>query len=295
MGGVYTLETLKSVPESPLRYAVLGFPVKHSLSPQLQEAAFHKTGCPGQYIRFEVAPENLPQAVALMKELNFPGWNCTVPHKFGMLALVDEVTETAARMKAVNTVVNRNGRLSGYNTDGNGWVRAMKQDFGIEIKGLRVMILGAGGGAGQALARQSVFEGCKKLVLVNRTVEKVVSLQKELASEGGAVSVAAFEPDVLREKLRDIDLIVNCTSQGLKESEPPVLTADVLHKNLLVYDTIYRPSPTKFLSEAMKAGAKTSNGLSMLLHQGALAFEIWTGHAAPVEVMWEKLKAAATT
>ena len=225
--------------------------------------------------------------------MNFLGWNCTVPHKFGMFGLVDEITETAARMHAVNTVVNRGGKLSGYNTDGNGWVRAMRQDFSIEIKGLRVMILGAGGGAGQALARQSVFEGCKSLVLVNRTVEKIVPLQKELSEGTSRVSVAAFDPEILRQELRDIDLVVNCTSQGLKASEPPVLTADVLHSGLLVYDTIYKPAPTKFLAEAACAGAKTSNGLSMLLHQGALAFEIWTGHDAPVDEMWEKLKAAA--
>jgi len=257
MGDVYTLQTLKSLPENPPHYAVLGFPVRHSLSPQLQEAAFHKTGCPGQYIRFEIAPEDLPEAVAQMKEMNFPGWNCTVPHKFGMFALVDEVTETAARMKAVNTVVNRNGRLSGYNTDGNGWVRAMRQDFSIPITGLRIMILGAGGGAGQALARQAVFEKCGRLVLVNRTVEKIQQLQREIAPDSlSEVKAIAWDQETIQAELRETELLVNCTSQGLKDSEPPVLTADILHPGLLVYDTIYRPSPTKLLAEAVKAGGK---------------------------------------
>lgn len=297
-----TLETLPTLPSSPARYGVLGFPVAHSLSPQLQLAAFEKKGRKAQYVKIEIPNDRMPEAVALLKKMDFQGWNCTVPHKISMMKLVDQVDETATRLKAVNTVLREGDRLIGFNTDGLGWVRAIREEFSVDVKNLRIMILGCGGGAGQALARQAAMERCERLVLVNRTFDKAKALEQELASffvterlVGALEPVVAipWEEEVISEQLKGVDLVVNCSSVGLKSYDPAVLPARILPPHLLVYDTIYRPARTKLLESAIEAGARVGNGLSMLLHQGALAFEIWTGETAPLHEMRQALQAAA--
>lgn len=286
-------------PQPPL-YGVLGHPVAHSLSPAIQLAAFENAALPAQYRRLEVTPDQLPDVVRTLRTKPFAGWNCTVPHKAAMKDLVDECDPAAAAAGTVNTVLNDAGRLIGFSTDGPGWVRAIREDFGLDVRDLRILILGAGG-VGQAIAHQCALEGCERLVIANRTPEKAQALAQRLAPrfhttklQGADIRLKALPLDeaTLARELHTIDLVVNGTSSGLRPSDPPILPSRILQPHLCVYDTIYKPARTGLLRAAQEAGARTANGRSMLLHQGALAWEIWTGRPAPLPAMRAALTAA---
>lgn len=298
---VFTLETMGRIASTPTPYAVLGYPVTHSLSPSFQRAAFAALGRPAQYHRIETPQEKLPAVVAAMKAQQFGGWNCTLPLKIDMLGLVDEATEAAKLLGAVNTVLHDDGRLVGFNTDGEGWVAAIREEFGVDVRDLRIMILGVGG-AGRALATQAALEKCQRLVLVNRTESRAQELAAQLTpvirtekllGAHARIEVFPWDEEIIARELADIDLLVNATSSGLKSSDAAVLSARALAPHLLVYDTIYKPHRTKLLLNAEQVGARVANGLSMLLHQGAAAFSIWTGQAAPVAAMRTALLEAA--
>jgi shikimate dehydrogenase len=301
MSDVLKVTDLATLTADCALYGVIGHPVAHSLSPAMQLAAFQATGMPARYLRLEITPDELPAAVEAMRRQPFSGWNCTVPHKAAMLALVDARDANAEAAGGVNTVLNENGQLTGFSTDGPGWVRAIREDFGLDVRDLRVLVLGAGG-AGQAIARQCVLESCERLVIANRTLDKARALAERLAPHfhttkllGADLRLKAvpLEEAALARELHTIDLIVNATSSGLRLSDPPVLPARLIQPHHCVYDTIYRPARTGLLRAAQEAGARAANGLSMLLHQGALAWEIWTGRPAPLETMRAALKAAA--
>jgi shikimate dehydrogenase len=243
----------------------------------MQNAAFAHHGLSARYERFHVTAEELPEAVLQLKARGCPGWNCTVPHKLAMRDLADELAPSAAVLQSVNTVVNAGGKLTGHCTDGIGWARAVEEAFGVSIRSQRILLLGAGG-AGQALARYAVREGVPRLVLVNRTFETAQRLAAELG-----VMASPWTDEALAAELEQTDLIVNATSVGLKPEDPSVLSPHLLQARHFVYDTIYKS--TKLQDVAHAAGARVSGGLGMLIHQGAAAFEIWTGLPAPVEVM----------
>lgn len=301
MSITYTFDKLDQIPRTPKRFAVLGYPVRHSLSPPMQEAAFQAAGIDASYVKIEVTPNELPQVVAWLKAQSFDGWNVTLPHKTAMLELVDHLAPSAQSLQAVNTVLQDDGQWIGFNTDGDGWVRAVRDAFGVDVRDLRILILGAGG-VGRALALQAASEKCPHLVVVNRTLEKAQALQRDLMQRiaqdklHGAVDPVRILPwneDLIDEALQHIDLLVNATSVGLKAYDPPVLNPRLLTPYLMVYDTIYRPAETRLLTAAREAGARTANGLGMLLHQGALSWEIWTGKKAPLGVMRDALNRAA--
>jgi len=225
----------------------------------------------------------------------------TIPHKAGALATVDEAEDYARKSGAVNTVVVDGEKLIGFNTDGPGLLRALREEFYADLRDLRVMLLGAGGGAGRAIAVQCALESCERLVLVNRTFEKASSLAQELSPYfrsdrlvGPAERLEAIphQERALREQLAKTDLVINATSIGMKRTDPALIPAGLLTPNLMVYDTVYATGKTRLIEDAEAAGARAVNGLSMLLHQGALSFEIWFGRAAPLEVMRAALKAA---
>lgn len=301
MSDVLRPADLAALSPTPPLYGVIGHPVAHSLSPSLQLAGFAAAGLPAQYLRVEIAPEELPEAVATMRRLPFAGWNCTVPHKVALKALVDQCDGSAETAGGVNTVLNEGGSLTGFSTDGRGWVRAIREEFGLDVRDLRILVLGAGG-AGQAIARQCAAEGCERLVIANRTLDKAVELARQLEPQfhstkllGANLRLKALplDPAVLAREIDTIDLIVNGTSSGLRASDPAVLPARILQPHLCVYDTIYKPARTGLLLAAQEAGARTANGLSMLLHQGVLSWEIWTGRTAPVAEMRRALVQAA--
>jgi len=297
---VYTLADLRNWTQvtadatPPLRLAVFGDPIAHSKSPQMLNAALEKCGIEACYIRLQIMPEELPEALRLLSPAGFIGVNLTIPHKQAALSLLDEVDGHAQKIGAVNTVAIGEGKLSGYNTDGPGLVRAIRSEFGVDIRDLRVMVLGAGGGAGRAISVQCAIEGCERLVLVNRTVEKAQALAREIEPYfkgphlGGPVArleSLPLESAQLKFQLQNTDLVINATSMGMKLSDPSPLPASILLPHLMVFDTIYTAARTPLLRAADEAGARGVNGFSMLLHQGALAFEIWFNREAPVEVM----------
>lgn len=293
----YTLADLKNWEmkgKSPIRLGIFGDPVAHSLSPQMQNAALEKLALSERYARFQIGAEELETGLVLIRRLNFVGINLTLPHKTAALSLMDEMDEVARKSGAVNTVLVEGEKMVGFNTDGPGFLHAIRTEFSVDLRDLRVLVLGAGGGAGRAIALQCAQENCERLVLVNRTLEKAQELARELAphfAESRVLGPVArlqavpWEEAALRFQLANTDLVVNATSIGMKRSDPPLLPASLLAPHLMVYDTIYTPTRTPLLAAAADAGALAANGLSMLLHQGALSFEIWFGRKAPLDVM----------
>ncbi len=288
---VFTLENLRQWRSpAPLQLAVLGDPVAHSASPPMHSAALDACGLPHRYGRLHVKPEELPEAIGLMKTRGFIGANLTIPHKTAVLPLLQRIDAHATIMGAVNTVVFQNEGLTGFNTDGKGLVRAIQDDFGTVLGDLRVLILGAGGGAGRAVALQCSLEGCPEISLVNRTLEKVAALTHEIRAldfrgrPAPRLNALAADDPQLAARVKSADLIIQCSSLGMNEADPSPLNRDFLHSGLLIYDSIYSRQ-TQLIQDARTVGAKASNGLSMLLHQGALAFEIWFQKQAPVEIM----------
>jgi len=280
--------------DPPIRLGVFGDPIAHSLSPQMQNAALKSCELKMQYARFQIAADELETALRLLPSLGFVGVNLTIPHKIAGAQVVDELDDFARRVGAINTVRIDGDKLIGSNTDGPGFARAIRSEFSVDLRDLRVLLLGAGGGAGRAIAMQCAVEGCERLVLVNRTSAKAQKMAAELKPFFVDTRVSApvrrleavpWEERALRSQIANIDLVVNATSLGRKHSDPPVLPPSILAPHLMVYDTIYAPERTALLSAAVDAGARGANGLSMLLHQGALSFEAWFEREAPLAAM----------
>ena len=280
----------------PARLAVIGDPIGHSRSPQMHNPALQACGIAAQYIRVQVPVGRVAEAFRQFAKCGFLGVNITIPHKFEALDAVDVLDPLARQLGAVNTLAIREGRLHGYNSDGPGFLRSVKEAFGADIKDLRVLILGAGGGAGRAVAVQSALSGCQKLLLVNRSQAKAETVAEEIRSLGCCpdAMVVPWDDGALGEALANIDLIVNATSLGMKPADAKLLPADVLCSRHLVFDMVYRASgETQLLADARQAGAKTVDGLTLLLHQGAISFEHWFDRPAPLNVMRDGLQNAA--
>ena len=302
MAEVYTLndlisrQVLDAGQDKPARLAVIGWPIAHSASPRMQQAALDAAGIAARYVRLEVAPGRVGEALERMRELGFIGCNVTVPHKFEVMGCCDVVDAAAQTLGAVNTVSFEAGQTRGSNTDGPGFVRAIADEFGVALGELKVVIVGAGGGAGQALAAQCVMEGVKRLALVNRTLEKlwpVVARLRGLAADCEMVALALEDP-TLAATCAAADLIVNASSVGLKPGDAPVVPAAWLRPGQLVYDCVYQPKPTPLLEQAAARGCRTANGRSMLIHQGALAFQQWFPGGTPLAVMRAALAGPAS-
>ena len=267
-------------------YGVFGHPVGHSLSPAMQNAALAHLGLDGIYVAFDVPPDALGDAVRAIRALGLAGVNCTIPHKEAVIPLLDELTEDAARIGAVNTIENRSGLLVGHNTDAGGFLAALRAE-GLDPGGLRSVVLGAGGSARAVAAGLAMVGG--EVALANRTVERSQALAEELNRKLGRQAIRAVPdlPGALRAELAGADLLVNTTPVGMGregEMRSPA-PGEALHAGLFVYDLIYNPLETRLLREARACGARAAGGAGMLAHQGALALEIWTGAAAPVDLM----------
>ena len=296
----YTLADLEKWQEAtddvdpPIRLGVFGDPVAHSLSPQMQNAALKECKIDMQYARFHIRANELRSALRFLRELDFTGINLTVPHKIAAFAQIDEADESASRAGAVNTIRLRDKRLIASNTDGEGFLRAIRTEFSVDVRDLRVMILGAGGGTGHAIAWQCALENCERLVLVNRTLEKANDLVERLRpffagprvlGPVARLEAVPWDEAALRAQLADIDLIVNATPLGMNPSDLSPVPARLLAPHHMVFDAVYGSSKTSLLRAADEAGARGANGLLMLLNQGALAFSIWFDREAPIEAM----------
>jgi len=276
-------------------FVILGDPIEHSLSPVMQNAALEAAGIDGLYIPWRVKAAGLATAFESLRGMeNFAGANVTLPHKEQAALLVDEVSSDAASVGAVNTIVSRGGRLFGANTDGQGFLRALQEDGGFVPKGRRTIVLGAGGAA-RAVAWSLAEAGVAELLVVNRTVERAESLAG-LVGRGTGVSAIGLGIGDRRipEKVADCALLVNATSVGLSPSDPTPIDPALLRPGVLVYDLIYRPRETALLRAARARGCRAMGGLGMLLYQGALAFELWTGRKPSLEAMRTALIQALT-
>jgi shikimate dehydrogenase len=271
---------------------VFGWPVTHTASPAMHNAAFAALEMNWVYLAFAVEPQNLRVALHGARDMGLAGVNLTVPHKVLALEIVEQTDPEARRLGAVNTIVFERGRLRGFNTDGYGITQAVREDFGMDLAGRRVLVLGAGG-AGRAIAVQCALAGAKKLWVANRTPARVEPLARALAGTGAAFEALPLDPAAIERIAPELDLLINATSVGLRPGESLGLPDRVFSPRLAVCDTIYRPAETGLLRQARRAGARAANGLSMLLHQGVRAFEIWTGRTPPLEVMRAALQQAA--
>jgi shikimate dehydrogenase len=290
-------EVTRSV-QPPIRVGVFGDPVAQSLSPLMQNAALKHCKIDMQYAAFQIAPNELAPALKLIGQLAFVGVNLTVPHKIAALDVVDDVDPAASKIGAINVVAAREGKLIGFNTDGLGFSRAIHDDFADDLRYLRVLLLGAGG-AGHAIAMQCALENCERLVIASRDFDNAKQLADRLGEFLTGRKVFGPVPRLLpipwdeaafRFQIANIDLIVNATPLGLNRADPPPLPAHLIAPHLFVYDTVYTRGQTPFVAAALTAGAHAANGLSMLLHQGALAFQIWFEREAPIEVMRDALR-----
>ncbi len=295
----YTLDDLRRwreiapTPDPPARLAVIGDPIAHSRSPQMMNAALAARAIHAQYIRVQVPPGSVKKALQLFAQHGFMGVNCTIPHKFEAMEAMDEVDPLAAQLGAVNTVRIHDGKLSGYNSDGPGFVRSVEDAFGKSVRDLRVLILGAGGGAGSAVAAQCALEQCRGLVLVNRTPSKAELLAVECRglSAPARVTVCRWDDAALSEVIDQTDLIVNATPLGMKKGDALLFDPALLRVSHLVFDMVYRNGAETPLIIAAKAmGARTCDGLTLLLHQGVVSFAHWFGEPVPLEAMRAGLK-----
>jgi len=280
--------------DPPIRLGVFGDPVAHSLSPQMQNAALRAFEIHMQYVRFHIRPNELRAALGFVRELDFVGINLTVPHKVAGLTQIDVADESASRCGSVNTVRLHDKKLIGSNTDAEGFSRAVRTEFSIDLRDLRVMILGAGGGTGHAIAWQCALQNCERLVLINRTATKTNALidrlqpffvEPRVLGPVARLQAVPWEETAVRAQLADVDLIVNATPLGMNPSDPAPIPARLLAPHHIVFDCVYRPAKTALLRAADEAGARGANGLSMLLHQGALSFSIWFNREAPIEAI----------
>lgn len=269
------------------RLGIIGYPIGHSISPIFQQAGLDHLGIDATYEKWEVTPEDVGDFVAGLRAPGTLGINITVPHKQAVIPFLDEVDEWATAAGAVNTIVNHDGHLTGHNTDGPGFLRALLVETGYDPSRTRALILGAGGAA-RGILLALVRGGVDSLVIANRTLERAETLA-QLASDNGVGSEAiSLSGDALTEAAASANLIVNCTTMGMShgpdEHGSPISAAQI-PATATVNDVVYTPLLTPILKEAAAAGATALGGLHMLVYQGVLSFQMWTGVDAPVDVM----------
>lgn len=266
---------------------IIGYPLEHSVSPAMHNAAFKKLGLDIEYVPFEVDPKDLAEALKGLRALHIAGFNATIPHKETIVPLLDEVTKLARIIGAVNTVVNQEGKLIGYNTDGAGFIDSLKEDVKINPKAKNVVVLGAGG-ASRAVCVMLAETGVKSITITDIQEEKAKDLTKYVGSYF-EISCEFVVPNssALQKALNEADLLVNASPAGMhpKIDENPLSDNIKLKPPLIVYDLVYNPSKTKLMKTAKAAGCRSYSGLGMLVRQGALAFTLWTGEEAPIEIM----------
>jgi len=290
MKPLYTLDDLASRDaldagaEKPARLAVIGHPVAHSASPRMHQPALDALGIDARYIRLDINPGDVATAFARMRDLGFIGCNVTVPHKLEAIAACGDVHPDARSLGAVNTVrFDQDGVTRGFNTDGPGFARAIDDLFASSLSTLKVAVLGAGGGAGQAIATTCAMQLVPRLVIVNRSAAKLKALLPRLRAHAPQIIIesATFDDPRLAQLLTTCDLIVNATSVGLKPGDSSVVPAECLRPGQFINDTIYQPPVTPLMELAASLGCRTANGLPLLLHQGILAFQHWFPQTHP--------------
>jgi shikimate dehydrogenase len=268
-------------------YGIFGHPVRHSLSPVMHNSAFESLGLDCVYLAFDILPENIGLAANAIRTLDIKGVNITIPHKKSIIPSLDEISPDAKLTGAVNTIKNEDGKLSGYNTDVGGVLRALEEDIEFKPEGASVLLIGAGGAARAVLTALCMKEA-ERISIINRTHSKARDLAEEFGKQFTNISiepVALDDRKAVESRLTQTDILVNSTSAGMEGIEPLKLPLESLKKTAALYDIVYKPRETELVKEARRLGHRAAGGLSMLLYQGVLSFEIWTGRNAPVDVM----------
>lgn len=287
------------IKEPPKYVSLIGFPLRHSISAVFQQAAFKYYGLNYKYQNWETEPSKLRETLEKLRHPEMLGANVTVPHKEAVMQFLDSLEKPVHQIGAVNTILVTRGKgkwiLEGHNTDYSGFLRALKDRSGFDPKGKRAVILGAGGAA-RAVSFALIESGIIQLTIVNRTGTRAEALAQALPhEESQRLLVQPWEENTFRREFSSCDLVVNCTTIGMKhsvdEGRSP-LEARFITKNMLVCDLVYNPLETPLLRMAKAAGARTLAGLPMLIYQGAAAFELWTGRQAPVDIMFQAARKA---
>ncbi len=269
-------------------FALIGYPVGHTLSPYMHNAAFSKLKIKALYIPLSVEPKRLKETIKILKGAGIGGFNITTPFKSTCMRYLDRVDKLASMIGAVNTVVAKGRRLIGYNTDATGFLRSLREDLRLAPKNKSTLLIGAGGAA-KAVAFALAKEGAKEIFITDIVESKATSLARNIRKHFPKCKTKPITIYDIRYTIYEINLLVNATPLGMKKSDPLPINPKLLHNRLSIYDVVYNPSPTKLVKVAKKRKIKAVNGLGMLLYQGAEAFQLWTGRRAPVEVMRKTL------
>ena len=266
---------------------LIGHPVEHSFSPPMHNAAFDELGMDYAYVAFDVNPNDLKTAIEGAQSLNIKGFNVTIPHKVDVMQYLDELDEVARLIGAVNTIDFKN--LKGYNTDGIGAVKAIEEVTSIKNK--NVVVAGAGG-ASRAISFYIAKYGAESLTILNRNEAKAESLASDVSDSGLIGEVAYDSINAIGNYMEGADVLIDTTPLGMHPniSDEPIVKADMMDEDLVVFDAVYNPNETVLIKEAIKANAKPVYGIKMLLYQGAESFKIWTGKTSPVDVMEKALR-----
>ncbi len=295
MKDVYTIAdladraTLDAGTDQPAKLCVIGDPVKHSKSPQMHQASLDAQKCGLRYIRVHVQAGAVKEALQRLEDLGFIGVNVTVPHKLEVMDACDELTETAKQLGAVNTVhFTKHGWL-GHNTDGPGLASALSEELGKTFSDSPTLIIGAGGGAGRAIAIQAALDKCPRLILANRTVSKLESIASTIREIHPDCELSLISSAHSELSQHHPDLIINTTSLGMKENDPLPYPPSSMNPSQVFYDAVYTPPLTAMLKAAKDIGCRVANGQSMLVHQGALSYSMWLRQDADIAKMHEAI------
>ena len=266
---------------------LIGHPVEHSFSPPMHNAAFDALNMDYAYVAFDVNPNDLKSAIEGAESLNIKGFNVTIPHKVDVMQYLDDLDEVARLIGAVNTIDFKN--LKGYNTDGIGAVKAIEEVTSIKNK--NVVVAGAGG-ASRAISFYIAKYGAESLTILNRNEAKAESLASDVSDSGLIGEVASDSINAIGNYMESADVLIDTTPLGMHPNinDEPIVKADMMDEDLVVFDAVYNPNETVLIKEAIKANAKPVYGIKMLLYQGAESFKIWTGKTAPVDVMEKALR-----
>lgn len=265
---------------------VMGDPIIQSKSPIMHEAALRALEIPGAYVPLHVIPEKLGDAVQAIRTLGFRGVNVTIPHKVAVMDYVDHLDESAVAVGAVNTIVNDNGILTGYNTDGIGYVRSLKAEAVSDLSDMKIMVIGAGGAA-RGIVAALLQEQPSSIIIANRSADRAQDLAAACRNKG---NVTGISMDEVAGQLNGVDVLINTTSVGMyPHMDDTPIDPGLLREGMVVSDLIYNPLRTKLLLEGLERGCTIHGGLGMFVYQGAYALEYWTGQPAPTEIMWQTI------
>jgi len=270
-------------------FGIFGHPVEHTFSPGMHNAAFAKMKRDACYVPFAVAPADLGQAVRAIVPLGIQGLNITIPHKETIIPFLDDLTDDARMIGAVNTIEVNRGKLIGHNTDGRGFLRSLREETGFRPKGKTILMIGSGGAA-RAVGFNLALSGAQKIVLCDLDVSKANKLGRDIRNKT-ATDITIVTPEALEKTahIHTADCIINATPLGLRPGDPLPIPRRLIQRDQLICDLVYNPLRTPLLRAARERGADTLPGIGMLLYQGVIAFEIWTGGKAPVTVMKDAL------